>query len=31
MTLAGYFARFAKSPPTINLGTFVGAAASASS
>ncbi len=23
-TLAGYFARFAASPPTINLGTFVG-------
>ena len=23
-TLSGYFARFAKTPPTINLGTFVG-------
>jgi len=23
-TLAGYFARFARTPPTINLGTFVG-------
>ncbi|MFN7987024.1 MAG: D-aminoacylase [Thermoanaerobaculia bacterium] len=23
-TLSGYFARFAKAPPTINLGTFVG-------
>lgn len=25
LTLADYFARFAKAPPTINLGTFVGA------